>query len=74
MYFDRLDIIAAYYAYAVDYSDGQWSSLYKLGCRIGKYFHPSPLWRGYDSLSDNGQAIYNRLVIINYTGEKNEQG
>lgn len=71
MYFDRFDIVSAYYAYAVDYHSGQWSSLYKLTCRISKYFTPGMSWRGYDSLSENAQAIYDRLVTINYTGEKN---
>lgn len=62
MYFDRFDIISAHYAFACDYHNGQWSDLYRRLCRIGRYFTPGPLWRGFDSLTENGQAIYQNLV------------
>lgn len=66
--FDRFDIVEAYYAYACDYHDGQWSDLYALQCRISNYFKPGLMWRGYDSLSENGKEIYNQLVSKNYKG------
>lgn len=65
MYFDRFDIVSAHYAFACDYHEGQWSELYKKLCRIGKYFNPSAMWKGYDSLSDNGKEIYDNLVATN---------
>ena len=65
MYFDRFDVVEAHYAYCADYHDGQGSDLYRRLCRIGAYFTPSPMWRGYESLSDNGQEIYQSLVREN---------
>lgn len=62
MYFDRFDIISAHYAFAVDYHEGQSSDLYAKACRLAKIFTPGPLWNGFESLSENGQEIYNRLV------------
>ncbi len=61
MYFDRFDIIQAHYAFACDYHGGQASKLYSRLCRIGRYFTPGALWRGFDSLSENGQEIYRNL-------------
>jgi hypothetical protein len=69
MYWYRFDIVSAYYAYAVDYHSGQWSSLYKMICRISKYYRPGMSNNGYDSLSENAQAIYDRLVTIQYEGK-----
>lgn len=62
MYFDRFDIVEAHYAFACDYHGGQSTDLYAKLCRIGQYFTPSPLWRNFDSLSENGKEIYNNLV------------
>jgi hypothetical protein len=62
MYFDRFDIISAHYAFCNDYHSGQSSDLYARSCRIGRYFTPGAMWKGYDSLSENGQEIYNNLV------------
>jgi hypothetical protein len=60
--FDRLDIVEAHYAYCSDYHSGQWSELYRRLCRIRRYYKPSPLFNGCDSLSDNAKDIYNALV------------
>jgi hypothetical protein len=62
MYFDRFDIVSAHYTFACDYHGGQGSELYAKMCRIGNYFRPALLWRGYESLSENGKAIYDNLV------------
>lgn len=62
MYFDRFDIVEAHYAFACDYHDGQSSYLYAKLCRISKYFTPSPMFRGFESLSENAKEIYNNLV------------
>jgi hypothetical protein len=62
MEFDRYDIVTAHYQFCVDYHSSQWSSLYARLSRIRRYFRPSPLWKGYESLSDNGKAIYDSLL------------
>lgn len=62
MYFDRFDICEAHYAFAADYHAGQGSDLYARLSRISRYFRPSPLFRGYDSLSENGKEIYAGLM------------
>jgi hypothetical protein len=50
MYFNRFDIVEAHYTYCVDYHSGQFSDLYKKLCKITKYFTPSPMFKGYESL------------------------
>ena len=62
MYFDRFDIISAHYQFAADYHGGQYSDLYAKLSRISSYFRPGIAWSGYDSLTDNGQSIYDNLV------------
>ena len=62
MEFDRFDIVEAHYWHAVDYHGGQWSKLYAKQCRIGKYYRPGIAHQGYESLTENGQDIYNQLV------------
>jgi hypothetical protein len=63
MYFDRFDIVSAHYAFCCDYHEGQGSELYAKLCRIGNYFTPGMAWKGYDSLSENGQMIYHNLAM-----------
>ena len=63
MYFDRFDIVSAHYAFCADYHEGQGSELYAKLCRIGNYFRPGMSWKGYDSLSENGQLIYHNLAM-----------
>lgn len=62
MYFDRFDIVEAYYAFFCDYHEGMYSAKYRRLCRILEYFNPSPLFNGYESLSSNGKMIYDNLV------------
>jgi len=62
MYFDRFDIVESYYCFLVDYHEGQYSDRYKRLCHILTYFKPSPSFNGYEDLTDNGKAIYNKLV------------
>ena len=62
MYYDRFDIVEAHYAFAIDYHSGQWSELYERQCRISRYFKPGASWSGYESLTDNGKAIYHQLI------------
>jgi len=61
MWFDRFDIVSAHYAFYSDFHSGQFSEFYSKMCRIYNYFTPGVMWRGYDSLSGNGQAIYDNL-------------
>ena len=62
MYFDRFDICEAWYLYAVDYHNGQWSKEYKIFGRLNKMqFRPAP-GLTIDKLTENGRAIYDRLV------------
>jgi len=58
---NRLDIIEAYYAFFTDYHSGQWSREYQRLCKIGTYFTPGAGWQGFESLSEDGKNIYNRL-------------
>ena len=62
MFWDRFDIVSAHYAFACDYHGGQWTGLYARLCRISKYFNPGPMFRGFESLSENAQEIYNNLA------------
>lgn len=66
MYFDRFDICEAYHLYARDYHCGQFSRAFSVFARLQRIgFKPSPLL-SFDSLSDNGKEIYNKLVKIDY--------
>lgn len=61
MWFDRFDIAEAYYLYFCDYHGGQGSKEYQRLSRMGRYFRPRPSL-SYETLSENGQAIYDNLV------------
>lgn len=65
MEFDRFDIVEAHYLFLNDYHEGKHSKKYARLCHILSYFKPSPLSRGYEDLSENGQAIYDALVAKN---------
>jgi hypothetical protein len=70
-YFDRFDICEAHLALEWDYNSSGWlqerpSNRRRMEStdvqlrRIG--FKPGPLFNGYESLTENGQEIYNELV------------
>jgi hypothetical protein len=62
MYFNRFDIIEAYYLFGCNYHSGQWSKEYAYTGRcLNMGFRPSPLL-DEESLTDNGREIYNSLV------------
>lgn len=61
MYWDRFDIVEAHYCFYVDHHNGQDSPEHKRLCRILRYFRPRPTLC-YDSLSENGQVIYDNLT------------
>ena len=68
MYFDRFDIVEAWYLALTHCHGGQWSPEYARLCRMSKYFRPSPLL-SVDRLTDNGREIYDnacaRLLGVN---------
>jgi len=64
-HFNRFDICEAYYCYAVQYHNGQWSEEYAmLGRLINLKFKPSPILEIEleDSLSENGMKIYCNIL------------
>jgi len=61
MFFNRFDIAEAYYLFLGDYHEGQFSEKYERLCKMGQYFKPRPAL-SYETLEENGQAIYDALV------------
>lgn len=57
MYWDRFDIVEAWYLALCDCHGGQWSREYARLSRLLRYFKPSPML-SVASLSDNGLEIY----------------
>jgi hypothetical protein len=58
MYYDRFDIVHAWYHYCTNWHTGQASREYARLSRISKYFSP-----GMTALSENAQEIYLSLVL-----------
>jgi len=63
MYFDRFDIVNAYYHYFKDYHTGISSNEYLRLSKIKSYYRPNH--REGSEMTDNARAIYNRLVETN---------
>jgi hypothetical protein len=59
MYFDRFDIVEAWYLALNHCHNGQWSKEYARLCRLQRYFRPS-CTLCVDTLTDNGREIYNQ--------------
>lgn len=59
-YFDRYDIVEAYYLAYTHCHAGQWSKEYARLCKMQKYFKPSILM-GCDTLTENGKLIYDNV-------------
>ena len=57
MYFDRFDIVEAWYLALSEWHGGQWSDEYRRLSGMTRYFRPSP-FLSVDSLTDNGREIY----------------
>ena len=62
MYFDRFDILEAYYCYASDYHEGQFSKIYEIFGRLYELNFNPRMDLCFESLNENGQYIYNKLV------------
>jgi hypothetical protein len=61
MYFDRFDVMQAWYLYLSESHEGQWSDKYRRLCKLSRTFVPGPAF-SYRTLTDNGRAIYRRLT------------
>ena len=62
MYFDRFDILEAYWLFGSEYHSGQFSKEYAYMGRAKNLGFSPGLMLSYKSLSDNGKEIYNKLV------------
>ena len=62
MFWDRFDIVEAYYVFFSLWHTGQYSTKYIRLSKIMSYFKPRPKL-SYYTLTENGRAIYNNLVI-----------
>ena len=58
MYWDKFDIVEAYYLYFCHYHEGQGSLKYQRLSKMGNYFKPRPSLKDFWDLSDNSQEIY----------------
>ncbi len=61
MYFNRMDIVEAWYLALTDCHGGQSSPEYARLSRMGDYFKPSPML-SVDSLNENAFEIYDQAV------------
>ena len=73
MYFDRYDIVAAWYLALSDCHNGQYSREYRRLSNMLTYFRPSPIL-SVDTLSDNGREIYvNACASMGVTGKQSSE-
>ena len=64
MYFDRFDICAAHFMFAMLWHDGQWGEIYgKFGQLERIKFRPSPCLGEPKNLNENAREIYRQLVV-----------
>lgn len=54
----KFDAAEAAYAYFYHWHGGQYSESYRKLCVLAKVFKPGPMWKGVESLSDEGREIY----------------
>ena len=69
MYFDRFDICEAYWCYASDYHEGQFSKIYEIFGRLHELEFKPSMDLSFESLTDNGQSIYENLVSRKHLSE-----
>lgn len=69
MYFDRFDIVEAYYIFFANWHSGQGSEFYKRLCKMNNYFFPR-CFASKEDLSENGQEIY--AALLNRFGLKED--
>ena len=69
MYFNRFDVCEAYYLFACEWHNGQWSPEYAIFGRLDNFgFRPSPIL-SKDSLTENGRVILAGLIRKARRGE-----
>ena len=66
MYFDKFDIVEAYHLYYTHHYSGMFDPHYIRRCKMESYFRPS-VDHSYESLTENGQMIYDNLVETKHT-------
>ena len=72
MYFDRFDIYQAYHLWFSDFYSG-FDNNYVRRCRMESKFRFRPsLSHSYESLTENGQYIYDQLEEQNYVSRSYE--
>ena len=72
MYFDRFDIYEAYHLWFSDFYSG-FDNNYLRRCRMESKFQFSPsLCHSYESLTENGQYIYDQLEEQKYVSRSYE--
>lgn len=65
MYFNRFDIVEAYWCYMAEYHNGQWSKEYALSSVFHRIRFKPAHGLSSDTLEENGRTIFDALV----TGE-----
>jgi hypothetical protein len=64
MYWDRFDICAAHWMFAMLWHDGMGSATYGKFAQLERLrFRPSPLWSEPRDLDENAREIYRQLVV-----------
>lgn len=63
MYFNRLDILSAYWLYLSQYHAGQGSREYQRLSWILTVFSPPQMWSKPRDLPENAREIYRSLVV-----------
>jgi hypothetical protein len=61
--FNRFDICEAYYVFASAHHSGQDSKEYEIFSRLEKIKFSPSINLSYESLTDDGQEIYNNLKV-----------
>ena len=68
MYFDRFDIVEAYWLYLCEHYSGMFHPNYIRRCRIETNLKYKPAFNiSYENMSENSQIIYDSLVEKNFT-------
>ncbi len=62
MWFDRFDIVSAYYHFFVQYHEGLSSRKYERLCKILSYYSPSESEQHPENMTENAQTIFDELV------------
>lgn len=58
MYWDRFDIVEAWYLALTHCHGGQWSPEYERLCKMQTYYKPGLSKEYVEGLTDNGREIY----------------